>query len=116
MIFNDMKSLWNSTYWNSRNAKKNLKSRLMALNKRPGEIPSLNSYRPIIISSALLKFVESRLKPKLKEYCNTRLEKSQTGFLEKCDVQINLTRLFDLFAEDEKGNKKKTPLATVYRL
>ena len=42
--------------------------RLVALNKKFPNIPAKNQFRPIVIVSPLVKFLELRFLPKLKDY------------------------------------------------
>jgi hypothetical protein len=102
-----MKSVWSKDFWSSNSSNKNLISRLLPMNKKRGQIPTLKSYRPLIIASPLLKFLESRLKSKLKDFCNSKLEKSQTGFLDKCSTQINLTLLFNMLYEIRRNRRNR---------
>ena len=67
-------------------------ARLVPLNKVFPEVPSRNQLRPIIIQSPIVKIIESRFAPKLHNYLDTKLDRSQVGFVRKLGIQVNLAR------------------------
>ncbi len=51
-------------------------ARLVALNKVHPQLPKPNEFRPIIVMSPLLKFLEARFASKLSEYCLNQMQPS----------------------------------------
>lgn len=64
---------WNSDTLSISN--KFYECRLVALNKKFPNIPSKEQFRPIVIISPLVKFLELRFIPKLKNYITNEMEK-----------------------------------------
>lgn len=58
-------SLLDPNYWNSGLADKHLVANLIPLNKVHPNIPAPNQYRPIIVMSPVLKFLEGYIYPSL---------------------------------------------------
>ena len=78
--------------------------RLIALNKKHPLIPKKDQFRPIIITSLLVKILEARLVKPLKQYMINKLHISQTGFVPGMDISVNLCRLLTSLSEyREKG-------------
>ena len=69
------------------------KARLVALNKVHPNIPRKTEFRPIVIMSLVVKIMESRWLPKLKEYMITKMCPSQTGFVPGQGVFTNIFRV-----------------------
>ena len=67
------------------------KARLIPLNKKWPNIPDVKEFRPIIVLSAMFKFLEMRFLPKLENYMITRMDRRQSGFLPHLGTQINIT-------------------------
>ena len=87
-----------------------MECRLIPLNKVHPKIAPLNKYWPITIMSPLLKFVETYNMEKLRRYCLNDIEKCQTGFISKLDIQVNLFRLGNIIWEQirrRRGRKMK---------
>lgn len=76
----------NPRYWNEENTGKHMTGRLVAFNKRFPKIPTIEEYRPIIVMSPLIKFIEGRLVGRLRSYGKTRLNKAQFGFVSRLSV------------------------------
>ena len=72
---------------------KHFDARLVALNKVHPNIPKANEFRPIIVMSPLIKFMEARLIPKLSDYTQNRMLPSQTGFVKGFGCEVNIKRL-----------------------
>ena len=68
--------------WNGRELDDfHFKSRLVALNKKHPEVPRVDQFRPIIITSLLVKMLEARLVEPLRNYMSKELNVSQVGFV-----------------------------------
>ena len=57
-------------------SKKSFECRLIALNKEFPNIPSKKAFRPIVIVSPLVKFLELRFMPKLRRYLSDAMDKA----------------------------------------
>lgn len=44
-------------------------------------------FRPLVIASKLIKFMEGLLVPKLKGYCYRKMNKSQYGFMKNVGIE-----------------------------
>ena len=58
-------------------------------------IPTEDNFRPVVVLSAMYKFMELRFLPKLQNYLSLRLDKNQTGFVPKLGTQVNILSLTD---------------------
>ena len=90
-----LKDLWSVPLHNYTELKETWSTRLVPLNKVFPNTPSRNDMRPIAIQSPLVKILEARFLPKLQQYLNRRLDRSQTGFIQKMGIQINLVRALE---------------------
>ena len=70
-------------------------TRLIPLNKVFPNIPTRKELRPIAVQSPIVKLLEARFLPKLQNYLNTKLDRSQTGFIQKIGIQVNLVRAME---------------------
>lgn len=87
-----LRDLW-SKKLNEINALSELfEGRLIALNKAHPNIPQKSEFRPIIILSLIVKIMESRWLPKLKEYMISKMCPAQTGFVPGQGVFTNIFR------------------------
>lgn len=68
-------------------------ARLHLLNKLRGGVPGLDDLRPIMISSPIMKLIESIALHDLKETLEPKITASQVGFLSTLSTQIHLLRL-----------------------
>ena len=68
-------------------------TRLIPLNKLHPEVPTPKDCPPIAVQSALVKLLESRLKPKLDRYLIENLNPGQTGFIAGLGISVNQFRL-----------------------
>jgi len=83
--------LW-SIDLNSSNIIKHFQCRLIPLNKDHPKIPKPDRFRPIIVSSPLVKLLEARFLPKLNDYLLSNIHKGQTGFIKGCGIMVNINR------------------------
>jgi len=67
-------------------------TRLIPLNKKFPDIPTPDQIRPIIVSSPLVKILESRLRSKLQKFLRDHVHRSQVGFTEGMDIYVNIWR------------------------
>lgn len=88
-----IRELFKEEFWNKPGASYHLKCRLIALDKCHPKIPSLEEYRPIVITSAVLKLLEAYIIDDLRNYGISRLHKDQTGFVQGVGTQHNILRL-----------------------
>ena len=80
-------------------------TRLVPLNKVFPDVPSRKDIRPIAVQSPLVKLLEARFLPKLQEYLNSKLDRSQTGFVQKMGIQVNLVRALERITLRTKQSK-----------
>lgn len=69
-------------YWQKGEGSKHLVGRLSALNKKYPMIGTIEEYRPIVIQSPVLKFIEGKIIKPLKQYVSLKKVKSQFGFVQ----------------------------------
>jgi hypothetical protein len=92
--------------WSGLNIREyHFKSRLVPLNKKHPDLPKPDQIRPIVVSSPLVKLLESRLGPKLREYGKDRLHRSQTGFVDEMDIYVNMWRALKRIEEVRTSRK-----------
>jgi len=58
-----------------------------------------------MVQSPIVKILEARFLPKLQEYLTYKLDRSQTGFVRKMGVQVNLTRALERITMRTKQKK-----------
>ena len=87
-----LKDLWTVDLNRLMNNRKYFESRLIALNKDFPNTPTRKRFRPINVTSPLVKILEGRLLPKLKKYMRTKMLPCQTGFVENCGIMVNIYR------------------------
>ena len=68
---------------------------MVPLNKVFPKIPTRKELRPIAVQSPLVKLLEARFLQKLQDYLDYKLDRSQTGFIRKMGVQVNLVRALE---------------------
>jgi len=69
-------------------------SRLHLLNKlKDGSVPGINDLRPIMISSPIIKVIESVALADLKDTLEKKISRAQVGFLPELGTQIHILRL-----------------------
>ncbi len=79
--------------WNGNMEPHHFYNRLIPLNKAHPDTPTAKDCRPIMISSALTKILESRLREPLETYTVEKLHRGQTGFVPKMGISVNQMRL-----------------------
>lgn len=90
-VVENLRQLW--TIPLNQFGEQHFEARLVALNKVHPQIPKPNEFRPIIVMSPLLKFLESRFLPKLQLYSTTQMLPSQIGFVKGFGCEVNIKRL-----------------------
>ncbi len=80
-------------------------ARLVALNKVFPETPTRKQMRPIVVQRSLVKLLEARFLNKVQSYLTNRLDRSQTGFVDKMGIQVNLWRALNRITERFKIGK-----------
>ncbi len=90
-----LRNLWRVPLHKLKGMQKTWDTRLVPLNKVFPNVPTRKELRPIAIQSALVKTLECRFLEKLQEYLNTKLDRSQTGFIQKLGIQVNLVRALE---------------------
>jgi len=93
-----LKDLW-TTDLNRKEFEKHFEARLIALNKDYPKIPKYDRFRPIIVSSPLVKLLEARFSGKLREYLVNKMFPGQVGFVPECGVLMNLVRAVNLIVD-----------------
>jgi len=68
------------------------RTRLAPLNKKFPSTPMPDQIRPIIVSSPIVKILETRLVHKLQAYLRDKLHRSQLGFTDGMDIYVNIWR------------------------
>jgi len=86
MIFKD---LWSSL---NKLPNKHFESRLIPLNKVFPKIPNRKDMRPIVVTSPLVKLIESGISIELTDYLIRKLHRSQTGFVPGNGIFVNINR------------------------
>ena len=94
-----LRDLWSKKLNEISSLEESFKARLVALNKVHPNVPKRTEFRPIIILSMLIKIMESRWLPKLKEYMISKLCPSQTGFVPGQGVFTNIFRAMSRIKE-----------------
>ena len=78
-----MRNLWRIALHKYDNIQEIWDSKLIPLNKVFPNVLSRKGLRPIAVQSPLVKLLEGRFLHKLRDYLNKKLNKSQTGFIQK---------------------------------
>lgn len=91
--------VWNTDWNQIPEANIFFKSRLVPLNKSHPHLPSPKDFRPIIVASPVIKLLESRLLPKIRDYLKESLYRGQIGFTSGLGTSVNLFRLTKKYAE-----------------
>jgi len=80
-------------------------TRLIPLNKVFPKVPTRKELRPIAVQSPIVKILEARFLPKLQHYLNKKLDRSQTGFIQRMGIQVNLVRAMERITLRTKQKK-----------
>lgn len=100
-----LRNIWRVDLDNFLTAEDTWGSRLVALNKVFPQTPTRTQLRPIMIQSALIKLIEARFLPKLRDYLERKLDRSQTGFIPRMGIHVNLDRALSRITERTKHNR-----------
>jgi hypothetical protein len=68
-------------FWNSEYSETYLRSRLVCLNKDYPKIGNYRNYRPITVSSLVVKFLEGYIMKSLRKYAKEQMNREQFGFI-----------------------------------
>jgi len=98
--------LWNVNWNNVPDAGIFFRSRLIPLNKSHPKLPGPKDFRPIIVSSPIVKLLEARLLPKIRDYLQNHLYRGQIGFTPGLGTSVNLHRLVQKYAELSTKNER----------
>ena len=90
-----LKDLWNLPLHTFEELEETWNTRLVPLNKVFPEVPTRKEMRPIAVQSPLIKLLEARFLPEFQRYLNEKLDRSQTGFVQKMGIQVNLVRALE---------------------
>lgn len=69
-----IKDTFKKEFWEHKKANIHFRSRLIALDKAFPKIPEQNQYRPIVVTSPIIKILEAYLIKDLKEYGREKLD------------------------------------------
>ena len=78
------------------------KSRLIPLNKCHPNLPGPKDFRPIVVSSPIVKLLEARLLPKIRGYLRKEMYRGQIGFTPDLGTSVNLFRLLKKYYSARK--------------
>ena len=106
-----LKDLWSSNWEEYIDNTEHFTTRLIPLNKVHPKLPTKERFRPISISSAIIKLLEARLIPKLYEYLTHRMHRGQTGFVPGQGILVNQMRLIERVTERVTERVKRTKKA-----
>lgn len=70
-------------------AQKTFETRLIPLNKEYPNLPQPEQFRPIVIVSHAIKWLESRFRSPIQNYVNSSIDKNQIGFVSGCATSMN---------------------------
>lgn len=89
---NKLRDLWSTDLDTIKGFEQTWTSRLVPLNKAFPNTPTRKQLRPIVVSSPIIKLLEARFMPKLKNYLNNNLDSAQTGFVDNMGIHVNIHR------------------------
>lgn len=99
-------NLWSIDWDSIEGSELFFKSRLIPLNKNFPKMPGPKDFRPIIISSPVVKLLEALLLPKIRDYLSQKLYRGQVGFVKGMGTSVNLGRLIQRYAQLNSEKKK----------
>ena len=108
------RSIWDKDYWCTSQSNTHFQARLLPLNKVHPKTPSANQYRPIVISSPILKMAESYVKKKLLTFCKDEIEPEQVGFVKGFNINVNLYRLGNIIRQNQKKRRGRKKLYLLF--
>ena len=100
-----LNNIWDVDWEKIERHEQHFKARLIPLNKLHPHIPQVNKFRPIIVSSPIVKLLESRISNKLHEYLTNKLHRGQTGFVRGMGTSVNLMRVVDRVIEKLRSKR-----------
>ena len=74
-------------YWSRPESADHLVARLVPLNKKFPLTPLVPEYRPIVVSSPVIKFLEGFIKPSLDKYSVSRMRVEQFAFIRGIGIE-----------------------------
>lgn len=80
-----MRGWTEESYWTDGRSSIHLKARMITLNKEFPKIPEYTRYRPIIITSYVVKFLEMLITKSIRNF-ESRLPKSLFGFIKNSSI------------------------------
>lgn len=97
-------------YWSDPRSIIHMEARLVALNKEYPRIPQIDRYRPIVVMSHTIKFLEGFLVDKLKKYLNSKTSRNQFGFKKGIGIDELKVKVLEKLAQlRDKYKYKKQP-------
>jgi len=83
-----------------------MQMRIVPLSKaRRPQLPDPRDIRPLTIMSPILKLMEARFLPSLKQYGCEKLFKGQVGFVKGLDTGVNIWRICHIMDNSQKKNR-----------
>jgi hypothetical protein len=81
------------SYWEQPLSHLHFRARLLCLNKVYPLTPLVSEYRPIVVASPIIKFMEGLLLPKLRRYSISKMHSWQFGFtkgvsIDECKAEV----------------------------
>ena len=104
---NILKDIWSMDWNKIEDHLIHFRTRLIPLNKIHPQIPTKEKFRPISISSPIIKLMEARLLPKLNDYMNKKLHVGQTGFVQGMGIAVNQMRIVQRIVERTRSGTKQ---------
>ena len=81
-------------------------ARLIPLNKVWPAIPSAEQFRPIVVVSPIVKWLESRFTVKIQDYLRHKIDRFQVGFSPGCNTLMNIQTLLDKIKNNKRVQNK----------
>jgi len=78
----------------------------VSLNKQFPGIPKRDQFRPIVIVSPFVKFLELRFIPQLNDYMLHRMSREQTGFVKGFGTHVNLRLLIEEIKKHKRSEQQ----------
>ena len=100
-----LRNIWRVPLHKYKEFEESWDTRLIPLNKVFPNVPTRKDLRPIAVQSPMVKLLEARFLQKLQDYLNFRLDRSQTGFIQKMGIQVNLVRALERITLRTKRNQ-----------
>lgn len=112
--FERIKDVFKSRFWDHEKSFIHLQARLIALDKAYPNIATESQYRPIVITSSIVKILEAYVVPSLRKYGTQRLNRNQVGFILGRSTLDNLVRLHFECKKIKKGFMIFIDLSSAY--